>query len=139
MSGVAVCLAQEVVNSAFVDLNPIVTESSASSKPSTEALLQTPQPSNRKRKHGTSIASLELHKTSSLEVGTPKKHTRCSIAVQIAALEALEALLTVVRVLQVFIKNVGSVHLCVWDLWLPLWYLIIVPSKRKFYERPNIL
>lgn len=93
--GVAVCLAQEVVNSAFVDLNPIVTESSASAKPSTEALLQTPQPSNRKRKHGTSIASLELHKTSSLEVGTPKNHTRCSIAVQIAALEALEALLTV--------------------------------------------
>ncbi|PRQ18884.1 hypothetical protein RchiOBHm_Chr7g0211051 [Rosa chinensis] len=94
--GVGVCLAQEVVNSAFVDLNPIVTEnSSASAKPSTEALLQTPQPSNRKRKHGTSITSLEVHNPSSLELGTPKNNTRCSISVQIAALEALEALLTV--------------------------------------------
>lgn len=111
LSGVAVSLAQEVVNSTSVDLNPIVMESSASVKPS-EALLQTPQSSNRKRKHGT-LTSLEMHNSSNLEVGTPKNHTRCSMAVQVAALEALEALLTVVCVLHIFIENVGSVHLCV--------------------------
>ncbi|KAL6181033.1 hypothetical protein ACLB2K_047691 [Fragaria x ananassa] len=91
--GVAVSLAQEVVNSTSVDLNPIVMESRASVKPS-EALPQTPQPSNRKRKHGT-LTSVEMHNSSNLEVGTPKNHTRCSMAVQVAALEALEALLTV--------------------------------------------
>lgn len=101
LSGVAVSLAQEVVNSTSVDLNPIVMESRASVKPS-EALLQTPQPSNRKRKHGT-LTSLEMHNSSNLEVGTPKNHRRCSMAVQVAALEALEALLTVVCVLHIFI------------------------------------
>ncbi|XP_050378893.1 uncharacterized protein LOC126796171 [Argentina anserina] len=93
--GVAVSLSQEVVNSAILDLNPIITESRASTKPPTEESLQTPQPTNRKRKHGTSMTSQEVHNPSNLEVGTPKTHTRCSIAVQIAALEALEALLTV--------------------------------------------
>lgn len=98
--GMAVCLAQEVVNSAFIDLNPIANESggassSGNSKPSTEALVQTPQHSHRKRKHGASSGSLEWHNTSRLEGGTPKNHTTSPIAVKIAALEALEALLTV--------------------------------------------
>lgn len=110
----AVCLAQEVVNSAFIDLNPIANESggafsSGNSKPSTEALVQTPQQSHRKRKHGASSGSLEWHNTSRLEGGTPKSHTTSPIAVKIAALEALEALLTVVCAL-LALYSVGSVH-----------------------------
>ncbi|KAH0996517.1 hypothetical protein GBA52_020381 [Prunus armeniaca] len=93
----AVSLAQEVVNNAFIDLNPIASESSGASssgnsKPSAEAMLQTPQPSHRKRKHGASSGSLEWHNTSSLEGGTPSNHTS-RIVVKIPVLEALEALL----------------------------------------------
>ncbi|CAL8162989.1 unnamed protein product [Prunus armeniaca] len=95
----AVSLAQEVVNNAFIDLNPIASESggassSGNSKPSAEAMLQTPQPSHRKRKHGASSGSLEWHNTSSLEGRTPSNHTS-RIAVKIPVLEALEALLAV--------------------------------------------
>nr|POE80577.1 hypothetical protein CFP56_14985 [Quercus suber] len=80
----AACLALEVINNAFVDLNLITNESVGASastnlKASSEALLQ---PCHRKRKHGTSTAA-------------PKIHAISPIAVKIAALEALEALLTV--------------------------------------------
>ncbi|XP_070673656.1 uncharacterized protein [Malus domestica] len=99
--GMTLSLAREVANNALIDLNPIVNESggapsSGNSKPSTEALLQTtPQSSHRKRKHGASSGSLEWHKTSSLGEGNPKSHTISPIPVKIAALEALEALVTV--------------------------------------------
>ncbi|CAN6572558.1 unnamed protein product [Malus baccata var. baccata] len=104
--GMTVSLAQEVANNALIDLNPIVNESGGapssgiSSKPSTEALLQTPQSSHRKRKHGASSRSLEWRKTSSLEEGNPKNRTLSPIPVRIAALEALEALVTVGGVLK---------------------------------------
>ncbi|KAK7851732.1 hypothetical protein CFP56_041021 [Quercus suber] len=83
--GMAACLALEVINNAFVDLNLITNESVGASastnlKASSEALLQ---PCHRKRKHGTSTAA-------------PKIHAISPIAVKIAALEALEALLTVI-------------------------------------------
>ena len=98
----AVCLAQEVINNAFVDLNLITNESVGASastnlKASSEALLQ---PCHRKRKHGTSTGyPEEQHDHSGFPVAAPKIHAISPIAVKIAALEALEALLTVVCVL----------------------------------------
>ncbi|XP_015876389.2 uncharacterized protein LOC107413049 isoform X1 [Ziziphus jujuba] len=95
--GMAVCLAQEVINNAFVDLNPTDNEtggasSGASSNTSTEAL---PQAGNRKRKHGTTMGSLQWHDRSSSDTGATKNHPVTLISLKIAALEALEALLTV--------------------------------------------
>ncbi|XP_030966472.1 uncharacterized protein LOC115987139 [Quercus lobata] len=96
--GMAVCLAQEVINNAFVDLNLITNESVGASastnlKASSEALLQ---PCHRKRKHGTSTGyPEEQHDHSGLPVAAPKVHAISPISVKIAALEALEALLTV--------------------------------------------
>lgn len=95
----ASCLAQDVVDNAFVDLNPIGSETSGTSsnenpKPSTETI---PQPNRRKRKHSTPTGSLEEgHDGSSLEVGALKNPSRTLISLRIAALNALEALLTVV-------------------------------------------
>ncbi|XP_059433960.1 uncharacterized protein LOC132167082 isoform X2 [Corylus avellana] len=88
--GMAVCLAQEVINNTFVDLNTIGNEngrtsSSANSKPSSEVL---PQPRHRKRKHVDTTGYLE-------EKHDPKNHAISPISVRIAALEALEALFTV--------------------------------------------
>ena len=97
----AVCLAQEVINNAFVDLNLITNESVGASastnlEASSEALLQ---PCHRKRKHGTSTGyPEEQHDCSGLPVAAPI-HAISPISVKIAALEALEALLTVVCVL----------------------------------------
>jgi hypothetical protein len=96
----AVCLAQEVINNTFVDLNTTGNEngrtsSSANSKPSSEALLQ---PRHRKRKHVDTIGYLEEQHDRGLQVGAPKNRTISPISVRIAALEALEALLTVVCV-----------------------------------------
>nr|XP_023881665.1 uncharacterized protein LOC111994038 [Quercus suber] len=96
--GMAVCLAQEVINNAFIDLNLITNESVGASastnlKASSEALLQ---PCHRKRKHGTSTGyPEEQHDHSGLPVAAPKIHAISPISVKIAALEALEALLTV--------------------------------------------
>ncbi|KAM3732952.1 hypothetical protein ACB098_11G097400 [Castanea mollissima] len=96
--GMAVCLAQEVINNAFVDLNLVTNESVGASastnlKASSEALLQ---PCHRKRKHGTSTGyPEEQHDHSGLPVAAPKIHAISPIPVKIAALEALEALLTV--------------------------------------------
>ncbi|KAK7851730.1 hypothetical protein CFP56_041023 [Quercus suber] len=98
IKGMAVCLAQEVINNAFIDLNLITNESVGASastnlKASSEALLQ---PCHRKRKHGTSAGyPEEQHDHSGLPVAAPKIHAISPISVKIAALEALEALLTV--------------------------------------------
>ena len=86
-------LAQEVINNTFVDLNTIGNEngrtsSSANSKPSSEVL---PQPRHRKRKHVDTTGYLE-------EKHDPKNHAISPISVRVAALEALEALFTVVCV-----------------------------------------
>lgn len=96
--GMAVCLAQEVVNNAFVDLNLIGNESvgtsaNANLKASSEALLQS---NHRKRRHGTSTGYLEEQvDQGGLQVKAPKNNSISPISVRIAALEALEALLTV--------------------------------------------
>lgn len=110
----AVCLAQEVINNAFVDLNPIDNENGgasygANSKTSIEAL---PQAGNRKRKHGTTTGSLEWHDGSSIEMGAPNNNPTILISLRIAALESLEALLTVVCVAEhLFLMNVGKICL----------------------------
>lgn len=96
--GITVHLAEEVINNAIADLDPIDQGtrdlySTANSKASTGALLQT---RHRKRKHATTASGYsaeQLHK-----VNVEKEVSRCttSVSVKIAALEALEALLTVV-------------------------------------------
>lgn len=92
----ALYLAQEVINNAFVDLDSLVHGSSVSSssiysKPATTCSLK---PGNRKRKHGTTSGDQQIGV--SLEVELLKSKPITSISVQIAALQALEALLTVV-------------------------------------------
>ncbi|GFZ11209.1 hypothetical protein Acr_22g0006070 [Actinidia rufa] len=95
-SGIAVYLTQEVINNAFVDLDPIPCEgggipSSAYSKASNGPLLQ---PCQKKRKHASTTASLEEDPDRvDLEVGVAKNPT--PLSVKIAALEAIETLLTV--------------------------------------------
>ncbi|KAG6680397.1 hypothetical protein I3842_13G039800 [Carya illinoinensis] len=93
--GVAIYLAQEVIDNAFVDLHQEsgCTTSSVNSKASSEALLQ---PSHRKRKHVTTTGYLEeQHDRGGLQVEAPKNHSISPISVRVAALEALEALFTV--------------------------------------------
>ncbi|EEF41201.1 conserved hypothetical protein [Ricinus communis] len=89
--GIAIYLAQEVVNNSLLDLDPSVgcIFSSAYSKASFGALLQ---PCNRKRKHG---ASEQNYDQLSLEMEAPKSCPASTISVKIAALEALRTLLTV--------------------------------------------
>ncbi|PON70688.1 hypothetical protein TorRG33x02_256240 [Trema orientale] len=91
------CLSQEVLYNAFLDLNPIGyegggTSTSANSKPSTESLSQ---PSRKKRKRGSTAGFLEEGLDGSLEVVSQKSQPTTLLSLRIAALEALEALLTV--------------------------------------------
>ncbi|KAA8534550.1 hypothetical protein F0562_032067 [Nyssa sinensis] len=96
-AGVGVYLIQEVINNTFTDLDSIGYESvgtpfSAYSNVSTEALLQSSQ---KKRKRVNATGSLEKQPDRvGLKVEMPKNQTPKSV--KIAALEALEALLTVV-------------------------------------------
>ena len=92
-------LADEVINNSSTDLEPIDQGTSdlysrANSKASTGALLQT---RHRKRKHATTVtgSSEEQLDKVNFEKEVPKGCTT-SISVKIAALQALEALLTVV-------------------------------------------
>ncbi|KAF7801450.1 proline-, glutamic acid- and leucine-rich protein 1 [Senna tora] len=96
--GMALCLAQEVINNAFVDLSTIRNKNCgtlrfSNSNAPTEALL----PCRRKRKHGSTIGSVQLqeHVVSGLEEGASKNHLVAPISLRIAALEAVEALITV--------------------------------------------
>ncbi|KAF4367940.1 hypothetical protein F8388_002551 [Cannabis sativa] len=93
--GMGLCLEQDVLKNAFLDLSPIYENggtSSINSKPSTETL---PRPSHKKRKHGSTTGSLEEGHDGNLEVESQKNHSTALISLRIAALEALEALLTV--------------------------------------------
>lgn len=98
------CLAQDVINNVYIDLDPISSKvghssSIVSSKASSETLLQ---PGRRKRKHGVDTAYLEeQHDLGGLQVETPKNHSISPISLRVAALEALEALFMVVCVLHV--------------------------------------
>ncbi|CAK9149218.1 unnamed protein product [Ilex paraguariensis] len=94
--GIAIYLTQEVISNAVVDLDTSGCESGgtcsgAYSKVPTETRAQ---PSQRKRKHASTTRSLEEQPDRvGLEVETPQHETPLSL--KIAALEALEALLTV--------------------------------------------
>ncbi|XP_050212962.1 uncharacterized protein LOC126664559 [Mercurialis annua] len=91
--GIAIYLAQDVVNNSLLDLNPSVdhTVSIATLKPSSDSMSQ---PSHRKRKHGAP-GFHEQNNGQISEVEAPKSLPTNSISVKIAALGTLEALLTV--------------------------------------------
>ncbi|XP_026386237.1 proline-, glutamic acid- and leucine-rich protein 1-like [Papaver somniferum] len=92
--GMALYLAQEVINNAFVDLVSLRNENSvASSSINAKAATDLNQPGNRKRKHGTVRG--DQQSGVNLEVALLKSKSATPISVQIAALQALEALLTV--------------------------------------------
>ncbi|KAI3983442.1 hypothetical protein MKX01_038862 [Papaver californicum] len=93
--GMALYLAQEVINNAFVDLDSFYNESTVASssiyaKAATDSLNQ---PGNRKRKHGTVRG--DQQSGVNLDLALLKSKSATPISVQIAALQALEALLTV--------------------------------------------
>ncbi|KAF6140431.1 hypothetical protein GIB67_030512 [Kingdonia uniflora] len=92
--GMALYLAQDVINNAIVDLDSVSHGSglASSNTYSKAATYKYNPPSNRKRKQSTSTGSLAEHQ--SLEV-EPKNKSITPISVQIAALQALEALLTI--------------------------------------------
>ncbi|KAK6233800.1 hypothetical protein QUC31_006206 [Theobroma cacao] len=94
--GMAIYLAPDVIDNAINDLNSFGDEDVETSPtnigPSTGAL---PQPSNRKRKHGTKTGSPEEKQTISSEVEPLNPHQTTPITVKIAALDTLEVLLTV--------------------------------------------
>lgn len=96
MTGVAIYLIQEIINNAFIDLDTHnqqrSKDSAAYPRASEEAVQQAPK---RKRKHPTTPGSSSNQSDlGGLEVDRSQNLT--PIAVRIAALEALEALLTVV-------------------------------------------
>lgn len=89
--GIAIYLAQEVVNCSLHDLNPIVDGTSFHANAKSELLLP---PFHRKRKHGATGSLEQLHDRIGLEVEASKNRPTV-ISVKIAALGALETLLTV--------------------------------------------
>uniref|UniRef100_F6H5R6 Proline-, glutamic acid-and leucine-rich protein 1 n=1 Tax=Vitis vinifera TaxID=29760 RepID=F6H5R6_VITVI len=96
--GVALHIGEEVISNAFIDLDVIgcgsgVESSSAHSKITTEAL---PQLSCKKRKRVDVTRNLEEHPEGvGLEVQVPENNSTSPTPLKIAALEALETLLTV--------------------------------------------
>jgi len=96
----ALYIAQDVVNNAFTDLSSTEymnggTLNASSSNASAGAL---PPSSHRKRKHSSATGSLQEHdEGGGLGVEVPKNRQLTPISLRIAALETLEALLTVVR------------------------------------------
>ena len=98
----ALCLAQEVINNSYIDLSVNGNKSAgtvigSSLNASTEALLQ---PSHKKRKRSSTTGSLKKpEEGSGLGVETARNHALTPISLRIAALEALEALITVVCIL----------------------------------------
>ncbi|MCL7033057.1 hypothetical protein MKW94_024802 [Papaver nudicaule] len=89
--GMAQYLAEEVINNAFVDLGSLLLCKKSIVASSTKAVTELlNQSSNRKRKHGTVREDPQR-----AEVPLPESKPATPISLQIAALEALKALLTV--------------------------------------------
>ncbi|CAH8390660.1 unnamed protein product [Eruca vesicaria subsp. sativa] len=84
--GMAMQLAEEIVSNASVDLDPTRVE--GSDVVSTTIL----KPCSKKRKHSTN-SGVEAE-NAAFEVGVPHSHSSSPISLKIAALEALETLLT---------------------------------------------
>ncbi|KAL2336139.1 hypothetical protein Fmac_010585 [Flemingia macrophylla] len=96
--GMALYLAQEVVNNAFADLSSIERKNGSNSNASVGALLP---PGHRKRKHASSTVSLQEHdEGGGLGVEVPNNSPLTPISLKIAALETLEALVTVAGALK---------------------------------------
>jgi hypothetical protein len=95
----ALCLSKEVVNNAINDLSTIEKKNGGLSNGSntdgsTVALLPA---SSKKRKHSSTTGSLQEYDAGGgLGVEDPKKCTVAPISLRVAALEALEVLITVV-------------------------------------------
>ncbi|KAK2634255.1 hypothetical protein Ddye_029047 [Dipteronia dyeriana] len=95
--GMGICLAQNIVDNSFIDLNPVgdgsrCTSSSLYLKSASSVPMQT---SHRKRKHGsTTISFEEQDEKTGLEVEASEIHPS-QISVKIATLEVLEVLLSV--------------------------------------------
>ncbi|KAL0795827.1 hypothetical protein Bca101_067204 [Brassica carinata] len=92
--GMAMQLAEEIVSNASVDLDPKTVEGSdvvSSTNPSlaNRAALK---PCSKKRKHSTN-SGVEAE-NAAFEVGVPHNHSSSPISLKLAALEALETLLT---------------------------------------------
>lgn len=104
-------LAQEVLDNAFVDLNPAGfrdggTNLSAATKPLTHVFQST---SHRKRKQGnTPVAPENGLAEISLNVGAQMNDTPKLISLRIAALEAVEFLVTVVRMSLAYIYIINT-------------------------------
>lgn len=97
----ALHLGQEVVNNALVDLKPVgddngFTASIPNPKAASSAVVQS---SHRKRKHGTTGSFEHQNDKISFEVEALKNCQQSPIALKIAAVEAIEVLLTVVCIL----------------------------------------
>ncbi|MED6108420.1 hypothetical protein PIB30_023639 [Stylosanthes scabra] len=93
--GMAIYLAQEVVNNAFSDLETIENKSGGASNSSNSNVSagSLPAPSRRKRKHKNAGDSLQENDNGGLGSEAPVLAT--PISLRIAALEALETLITV--------------------------------------------
>ncbi|XP_057454758.1 uncharacterized protein LOC130746223 [Lotus japonicus] len=101
--GIAMYLEQEVVNNAIADLSTIKNKNSVTLNGSnSDVSVRVPPPTNhRKRKHSSNAGSLQEHVESvGLGVKDPKNRPLTPISLRIAALEALEALVTVAGALR---------------------------------------
>ena len=81
-------IAEDIVSNAFVDLDSVGESCSSSDLKTSEAVTQ---PTQKKRKHDTTITS-----SGNQSQTTSLRKNDSPISVKITALEALEALLTVV-------------------------------------------
>lgn len=120
--GVALHIGEEIINNAFIDLDVVghgngVESSSACSKISTEAL----QLICKKRKRVDMTSTLEKHLEGvGLEVPVPENNLPSPTPLKIAALEALETLLTVVSLL-CMCEECCANKLCISELNLGGW------------------
>ncbi|XP_054782136.1 uncharacterized protein LOC129289400 isoform X2 [Prosopis cineraria] len=94
--GMALCLAQEVINNAIIDLIALGNKSGGTLNGSNSNAFTGPlvQPSHRKRKCSSTTATL-WKQNEGLRVEAPNNTLMNPISLRIAALEALEALITV--------------------------------------------
>ncbi|KAL1367038.1 hypothetical protein HN51_021094 [Arachis hypogaea] len=95
--GMAMYLAQEVVNNAFSDLETIDNKSGGASNGSNPnaSAGSLPAPSRRKRKHKNASGPLQENDDGGLGAEVLKNNPSIPISLRIAALEALETLITV--------------------------------------------
>lgn len=93
-------LANEVVSNASVDLDPKTVEGSDVVSSTNRAVVK---PGGKKRKHSTNSGTEA--ENAAIEVGVPHNHSISPISLKIAALEALETLLTTVSSFNLSIKS----------------------------------